>query len=282
MKYLLLFSILGIIVLSDFKDLQCTPNPVKTDHQLPEPKNIIYVVAHRGAHNGIPENSLAAYKKAIDIGCDFVEIDIRTTKDGRFVSVHNSTVNEYTDDAIGKVKEMTLTELRSLDIGSKTGAEWKNTRIPTFEEILQLCKGKCGIYLDLKDAPISELVKLIKKYEMEQYILWYIPASDNEEINELEKSCPDCLLMADPGPEKNISNVINSFRAPVLATDMDVLSEEFVKTAHRNGSIVIVDEKDSTEDCWKQILGWKTDGIQTDRPEELISFLKSRKHQLIK
>jgi len=56
---------------------------------LPKPKQgNTYVVAHRGVHNGIPENTLAAYQKAIDLGCDFVEIDIRKTKDGRFVSVH--------------------------------------------------------------------------------------------------------------------------------------------------------------------------------------------------
>jgi glycerophosphoryl diester phosphodiesterase len=111
MKCSILFSILGIIALSDFKDFLSPDISVKTDRQLPEPKNIIYVVAHRGAHNGIPENSLAAYRKAIDIGCGFVEIDILTTKDGRFVSIHNSTVDEYTDGIIGKVKDMTLTEL---------------------------------------------------------------------------------------------------------------------------------------------------------------------------
>jgi len=53
-------------------------------------------------HNGIPENSLAAYQKAIDLGCDFVEIDVRTTKDGRFVSVHNSTIDSYVE---GKNRE---------------------------------------------------------------------------------------------------------------------------------------------------------------------------------
>ncbi len=60
----------------------------------PEPKNgNTYVIAHRGAHNGIPENSLAAYQKAIDLGCDFIEIDVRKSRDGKMVSVHNSTID---------------------------------------------------------------------------------------------------------------------------------------------------------------------------------------------
>jgi len=55
----------------------------------------IYVIAHRGAHNGIPENSIPAYQKAIDLGADFVEVDIRTSSDGHFISIHNSTVDAY-------------------------------------------------------------------------------------------------------------------------------------------------------------------------------------------
>ena len=124
-------------------------------------KHGVYVIAHRGAHVGIPENSLAAYQKAIDLGCDFVEIDVRTTKDGHFVSMHNSTIDEYVNGAKGKVSEHTLAELKLLDIGSRVGSEWKDTRVPTFEEILKLCQGKIGIYLDLKAASIPALVKII-------------------------------------------------------------------------------------------------------------------------
>ena len=93
----------------------------------------VYVVAHRGAHEGIPENTLAAYQKAIDLGVDFVEIDVRTTKDGRFVSIHNSTVDAYGDGATGEVMDFTLAELRALDIGSRVGPEWEGAKVPTFD-----------------------------------------------------------------------------------------------------------------------------------------------------
>lgn len=245
--------------------------------RIKEPVNGIYVVAHRGAHNGIPENSLPAYQKAIDLGCDFVEIDIRTTKDGKFVSIHNSKVDEYTAGSKGKVSELNLDELRSLDIGIKTGPEWKDTKIPTFEEILELCKGKTGIYLDLKAAPVTQLVDIIKNFGMEKEIIWYISASDIKNINELKTSCPTCILMADPGAEENIKTVASKFHPCILATDMDKLGEKFVNTAHLYNTMVISDEKEGTEAEWRQMLGWKTDGIQTDNPEELISFLKSRK-----
>ena len=66
-----------------------------------QPLNDVYVIAHRGAHKNMPENSLPAYRKAIDLGCDFVEIDVRTTKDGRFVSMHNSGIDEYVQGSGG-------------------------------------------------------------------------------------------------------------------------------------------------------------------------------------
>jgi glycerophosphoryl diester phosphodiesterase len=58
----------------------------------------VYVVAHRGAHNGIPENTLAAYEAAIEMGVDFVEVDLRTTKDGYIVSIHNKQIDSYVTD----------------------------------------------------------------------------------------------------------------------------------------------------------------------------------------
>jgi glycerophosphoryl diester phosphodiesterase len=239
-------------------------------------KNGVYVVAHRGAHNGIPENSIPAYQKAIDLGCDFVEIDVRTTKDGRFVSIHNAKVDEYVTGAQGKVSDYTFDELKALDIGSRVGKDWKDTRIPDLDEILQLCRGKIGIYLDLKDARIPDLVELIERYGMEHEILWYLNAYRIKEIREIESCCPDCIPMPDPGSEGNIEVLLGQIHARMLATDMGKLTETFVKIAHNHNAMVTVDEKDGTEMEWTQIINWKTDGIQTDRPEELISFLKKR------
>ncbi|MCK9404766.1 MAG: hypothetical protein M0Q26_15335 [Chitinophagaceae bacterium] len=244
----------------------------------PKPKNgDIYVIAHRGAHIGIPENSLAAFQKAIDLDCDFVEIDTRATKDGRIVSVHNATIDQYVVGKTGKVKDFTLAELKQLDIGEKTGLEWKNTRIPAIEDILQLCRGQIGIYLDLKEPLVPELIQIINKYDMERNIIWYIPASHMDLIKELEKLCYKCLPMPDPGEEKNIKEVERQVQPRVIASDMRNLSESFVKTAHTNNAKVFVDEEKGTKEEWEQIINWGTDGIQTDNPAALIEFLKNRK-----
>lgn len=244
--------------------------------QLPEPKNgNVYVVAHRGAHLGIPENTLAAYKKAIELGCDFIEIDLRKTKDGRFVSVHNSTLDAYTDGKFtGKVNDYTLAELKAMNIGKRVSPEWENERIPTFEEILQLCRGQIGIYLDLKEPDVKVQVEIIKHYGMERNIIWYIPASYMDIIKEVKKNSYKTFPMPDPGNKRNIEKVFNEVHPRVIATDMGELDEEFMNIAKKYNIKVIVDEDKGTEKEWAKIISWGVDGIQTDDPERLINYLK--------
>jgi glycerophosphoryl diester phosphodiesterase len=230
----------------------------------------VYVVAHRGAHRGIPENSLPAYQKAIDLGCDFVEIDVRTTKDGKFVSVHNDSMAAYADGASGKIRELTLAEIRRFDIGVRIGPQWRGTRVPTFAEILTLCHGKIGIYLDLKDAPVPDLVKIVQQYGMQREILWY---ASPVRLEQLQKLCPKCLPMPDPYREAMLPVVLKRLHPKVVASFCDRISPRFIKTCHAAGAIVIADETDPPK-CWQQALSWGTDGIQTDRPAELIEFLR--------
>lgn len=244
------------------------------------PKNgNTYVIAHRGVHIGIPENTLPAYQKAIDLGCDFVEIDARSTKDGHIVSIHNSTIDAYVDDKKGRVNDFTLEEIKALNIGKRVGPEWEDTRVPTVEEILQLCRGKIGIYLDLKEPLVEELVALIKKYNMEQSVVWCIPSSRMHAILKVKELCPDCIPMPDPGDEKNVINTIEKAQPVVIAPVMSDFSETYVPKAHARGVKVFVDEDKGGEKEWEWILQQGTDGIQTDNPEALIEYIKTRKNK---
>ena len=234
----------------------------------------IYVIAHRGAHNGIPENTLAAYRKAIELGCDFVEIDLRRTKDGRFVSIHNATIDKYVNGKKGKVGDFTLAELKKMDIGSRVGPEWKEERVPAFEEILKLCKGKIGIYLDLKEPYIKEQADIIKKYGMERDVIWYISPAHMKVVNDIKKYCPSCIPMPDPGPARNIKRVEEKVHPRILASDMDHLSREFTRIAHEAHILVFTDDKQGGVAEWSKMIKMGTDGIQTDEPEKLIEYLQ--------
>src|SRR2546425_4771732 len=99
----------------------------------------VVVIAHRGANKFAPENTLAAFRKAVDLGCDYVELDVRRTRDGALVLMHDSTVDSKTDGK-GKVADLTLAEIKALDAGIKHGEEWKGEGKPTFDAALAACK----------------------------------------------------------------------------------------------------------------------------------------------
>lgn len=114
----------------------------------------IYVAAHRGWSEDYPENTMIAFEKAMEIGCDQIETDVRVTKDGRLVLIHDHLVDRTTDGT-GKVCDYTLEELQKLDAGSWKGEEFAGTRIPEFTDLMELVKDHPTMTLDveLKEYP---------------------------------------------------------------------------------------------------------------------------------
>ncbi len=108
------------------------------------------VIAHRGASGHAPENTLAAFRKAVSLGAAFIETDLQLSRDAHFVAIHDATVDRTTNGQ-GAVHNLTLAQLRQLDAGSWFGSEFSGERIPTLEEILQFSKKNDVVfYLELK------------------------------------------------------------------------------------------------------------------------------------
>jgi glycerophosphoryl diester phosphodiesterase len=112
------------------------------------------VAAHRGFSEKYPENTMEAFRAAVDAGADEIETDVRVSADGELVLMHDETVDRTTDGT-GKVCEMTLSELKKLDAGVKKGAEFAGTKIPTLRELFELVKDHPTLTLDieLKEYP---------------------------------------------------------------------------------------------------------------------------------
>lgn len=117
------------------------------------PKNI-YVAAHRGWSSAYPENTMEAFRSAIALGVDQIETDVRITRDGELVLIHDKTVDRTTDGT-GLVCEMTLAQLRALDAGKVLGMEGQGYRIPTLSEFMELVKDHPALTVDfeLKEYP---------------------------------------------------------------------------------------------------------------------------------
>ncbi|MBQ8403145.1 MAG: glycerophosphodiester phosphodiesterase [Clostridia bacterium] len=114
----------------------------------------VYVAAHRGASELYPENTMAAFRAALEMGVDQIETDVRVTADGELVLIHDEAVDRTTDGT-GKVCEFTLSELKKLDAGAKKGAKFAGERIPTLRELMELVKDHSTLTLDieLKEYP---------------------------------------------------------------------------------------------------------------------------------
>ncbi len=117
------------------------------------------VIGHMGSAGDRPGNTLASYRRAIESSAHAGETDVRTTKDGSLVCIHDADVDRTTDGK-GKVAELTLAEIKKLDAGVKFDAKSKGERVPTLREVLELSKGKIGVMIDLKEEG-EEYVKKI-------------------------------------------------------------------------------------------------------------------------
>lgn len=120
----------------------------------------IYVAAHRGVSASYPENTMPAFERAIECGCDQIEIDVRVSKDNELVVIHDPKVDRTTDGT-GWVSDLTLAELKALDAGCKHKSGnfgGKGIRIPTLIEFMELVKDHPTMTLDveLKEFPSTE------------------------------------------------------------------------------------------------------------------------------
>ena len=154
----------------------------------------VYIVAHRantcaGVAAGCPDNSIAAIQMAIKSGTDMVELDVRTTKDGHLVLMHDATIDATTDGS-GKVSDYTLEQLKafSMERGGVVYVEnGQPARVPTLEEALNACKGKMYINLDLKHvASPADLVQIIQKTGMQDQVMLFCGGAAAVEYQRLD------------------------------------------------------------------------------------------------
>lgn len=108
------------------------------------------IIAHRGASLERPECTLAAVRRAIEVGATAVEVDVRTSADGKLFILHDATLDRTTNGR-GAANKLTLAELQKLDAGSWFEKKYKGERVPSLREALVSCRGKVDILLDLKE-----------------------------------------------------------------------------------------------------------------------------------
>ena len=153
-------------------------------------------IAHRGASGWAPENTLAAVEKALEIGVDLVEIDLRLSADGHAAVIHDRTVDRTTDGT-GIVETLTRDEIQKLDAGSWFGQEFSGERVPFFEDVLDLVGRRALVLVEAKTDEAAEQAATIIRTRRAQsrVIIQSFSATAIRTVNRLDRRIPTAFLM---------------------------------------------------------------------------------------
>ena len=233
-------------------------------------------IAHRGASGYAPENTLAAYRRAVAQGVTFIETDLHLTRDAHFVALHDETVNRTTNGQ-GPIQQMTLLEARRLDAGSWFGSEFIGERLPTLPEILDFAKKHDVVfYLELKSDGFwggdHALISALRDSgEIPRVIVVAFDASILEGLRKIEPTLMTALLY--DGTIENPLERALSIGARQIAVKGDLMTPNFLSEAHK---------KDIQLVCWtinqpahmRLLAAAGVDGIMSDYPDRLLAALK--------
>lgn len=230
------------------------------------------IIAHRGVNKFAPENTLPAIEMAIEMNLDYVEIDVRTTKDGRMVLMHDDTV-DGTTDGTGRVLDLTADEIRSLDAGSWFSPEYEGTAVPFLEEAFEVMQGQIGAYIDMKVARPKDLIQAMQDYDMLASSVIYA-----DPFRHFVMKCrePDIQVMPEVGNSRALLGLMRFLLDPgVVALSWGEPTKEFVDRIHSHGIEAYMDilgDMDNPEGMTAAIeMG--LDALQTNHPDILLEVM---------
>jgi len=197
--------------------------------------------AHRGASGQAPENTLGALERAIALGADMAEVDLRLTADGRLALIHDATL-ERTTSGRGRVADHAMAELAGLDAGSWLDAAWRDQRVPELGEALALARGRLRLNPPLKSATapgemLDELLRQLARHDMAAQCV--VTSFDADLITELKARAPQvaagCILGPGAPPGRAFDGA-----GEVLSAEQSLVDAAFCARAAAAGKAVHV------------------------------------------
>ena len=273
------------------------------DNMLNNPKYVT-VVAHRGDWRGAPENSLQAFQNCIDMGVDMVELDLKRTSDGVLVIMHDRTLDRCSNGK-GAVSDHTYAELQKLYLKPQHGASLTRHKIPTLEEALNLCKDKILINIDQGYNYFQEAFEIMQRTGTTDQVIIksgnapekvlrenadvvkntiYMPivnmndANAEELVKENIKLHPVAIECCIKTYNSNVESMLKQIRDAGIQVWINSIWPSLCDS-HDDDRAVEMGEADQ---AWGWILERGATLIQTDRPADLIQYLKKHKRHKLK
>jgi glycerophosphoryl diester phosphodiesterase len=227
-------------------------------------------IGHRGAMGYAPENTLASFAKALEIGVDGIELDVHICKSGEAVVIHDERVDRTTNGQ-GQVMEMTLKELKDLDAG-------KGQQIPTLLEALDFVNRHAFIDIELKaEGTAIPVAEIVRRYIQEHGWTpehFMFTSFDHHELKRCHDRVPEVpfgpLLAAKPLDYALLAQAMN---ADSIVPFFEFLDSKFVEDAHQRGLKLIAWTVNRHDDI-KKVLEMGVDGIISNYPDRLLGFVQ--------
>lgn len=245
-------------------------------------RNRVLNFAHRGASHDAPQNTLAAFRLAVEMGADGVELDVQASKDGEAMVIHDFTVDATTDGQ-GRVADKTLAELKELDAGSWFNARYASQRIPTLQEVIVEVGHQLILNIELKakgvrDAGlVAEVVRLIEDHNLvHRAIVCSFNPFALRRVKRLNHNITTGLLYFFDLPAHLARSVLLSLAGSgALHPEKHLINRKYMAWAKERGYRVNAWTVDEPAEM-KRLIALGVDGIITNRPDVLREVLEER------
>lgn len=228
------------------------------------------IIAHRGAMEDAPENTLAAFELAIEMASSKLELDVMLTVDGHVVVMHDRTARRTTNYTGNlRIEQMTLAELKALDAGSWFSPEFEGERIPTLEEVLLMSKGRIPLLIEFKtlnNTIVEKVIEIVSSYDMLDEV--QLMSFSHNQLAHVKRINEDIQTVA------LISSFYGNFRDLASRPYIDGIAIEanlllnnrsWVDITHDEGKVIYVWTVNSRARL-ESVSELDIDGIITDRP----------------
>ncbi|MGO8700402.1 MAG: glycerophosphodiester phosphodiesterase [Limisphaerales bacterium] len=229
---------------------------------------------HRGANRYAPENTLPAFDKGIRLGADYIEFDVRTTSDGKFYLLHDSTLDGRTDGK-GRIADTSASVVSGLSAGVKFARTYAKTPLPTLDEFLNDVAGKVGLYFDAKDIAPARLADALERYGVLDRTVVY---GGPQFLARVKAVNPRIRLLPPLGSPGAIDALARELQPYAFDTKWEILSPELIARCHELGIKVFSDSLGNHEhiEDFQKAMDWGIDLIQTDHPLRLFRAIELR------
>ena len=238
---------------------------------------VVLNIAHRGDSSDCPENTVAAFRSAVALGVDMIELDVWWTRDRQLVVLHDPTVDRCTDGS-GAVADLTLAEIKTLDAGTWKAPQFAGETVPTLAEACAAIPAPIAVNLHLKtETDDPDFTR--QTYEtvaagglLGRLLVVHDHRPTLERWRDLSEGFDLCLLPSSPHWPEYLA-VAQQHGFWVLQPGRDMMGPEFCQAAHAQGLRANVFYADTAADM-RQFVAWGIDGILTNYPARLAQVLR--------